>query len=47
LHSIHLTGAMAVKKKLQKIRRDKTPTRLRSASEIKPEPIDVIEVFDD
>ncbi|XP_029343157.1 uncharacterized protein LOC100568808 isoform X2 [Acyrthosiphon pisum] len=39
--------AMAVKKKVQKIRQDKLGTRLLSASEIKPEPIDVIEIFDD
>lgn len=40
-------GAMAVKKKLQKIRQEKLPTRLLSTSEIKPEPIEVIEIFDD
>ncbi|XP_060867717.1 uncharacterized protein LOC132942991 [Metopolophium dirhodum] len=39
--------AMAVKKKVQKIRQDKLGTRLLSASEIKPEPIEVIEIFDD
>jgi len=38
---------MAVKKKVQKIRQDKQGTRLLSASEIKSEPIDVIEIFDD
>lgn len=38
---------MAIKKKVKNIRRDKTPTRLLSASEIKPEPIDVIEILDD
>lgn len=40
-------GAMAVKKKVQKIRQDKLATRLLTASEIKPEPIEVIEIFDD
>jgi len=38
---------MAVKKKVQKIRQNKLSTRLLSASEIKSEPIEVIEIFDD
>lgn len=38
---------MAVKKKLNKIRQDKLPPKLLTASEIKSEPIDVIEIFDD
>lgn len=42
-----LIGAMAVKKKVHKIRKDKLSTRLLTASEIKPEPIEVIEIFDD
>lgn len=37
---------MAVQKKLQKMRQDK-PTKLLTASEIKSEPIDVIEILDD
>lgn len=39
--------AMAVKKKVQKIRQDKLTTRLLLPSEIKSEPIEVIEIFDD
>jgi len=38
--------AMKVKKKLQKIRQDKEPTKLLSPSEIKSEPIDIIEISD-
>jgi len=37
-----IIGAMAIKKKVQKIRQDKLST-----VEIKPEPIEVIEIFDD
>jgi len=37
---------MNVKKKLQKIRKDKISTKLLSPSEIKSEPIDVIEISD-
>lgn len=37
-----IIGAMAIKKKAQKIRQDKLSTAV-----IKPEPIEVIEIFDD
>jgi len=37
-----ILGAMAIKKKVHKIRQDKLST-----AEIKPEPIEVIEIFDD
>lgn len=40
-------GAMAVKKKLKKIRQDKQSSELFSKPIIKSEPIDVIEIFDD
>lgn len=38
---------MAVKKKLKKVRENKLPTKLLTDSEIKSEPIDVIEILDD
>lgn len=41
-----IIGAMAVKNKLKKIRKNKESTKLLTASEIKSEPIEVIEILD-
>lgn len=44
---MYYIGAIAVKQKLKRIRQNKENTKLLSPLEIKTEPIEVIEIFDD
>jgi hypothetical protein len=42
-----ITGGIALKKKVKNLRQNKLSTTLLNLSEIKSEPIDVIEILDD